>query len=92
MISRVRAAGGTVSNGPKFIEIPSITIKPGNTPHPVSVVRRLFGDDSVTQISVPHTFPDSDEKRILDLFPEAEVVKFWPASPDDPRVSKLKSE
>lgn len=92
LIARVRSAGGFVQTDSKLLLLPSIRIKPGNLPQPVSAVRRWFGDYPVSQISVPHQFPDADEKRILDLFPEAEVVKFWPASPDDPIPAVRKAQ
>lgn len=82
MIERVEAAGGVASAGEKFVRMPAITIKLGNMPHPIPFIRRWLGDRAIMQISLPHTFPESEEKRILDLFPETEVVVFWPGAID----------
>jgi hypothetical protein len=84
MLDRVRAGGGVVSWEHKITWMPAISIKPANNVAPISAIRQYFGDRWVKQISVPRGFPAPAEKQILDLFPESEVVKFWPPAGADP--------
>lgn len=88
MIDRVEAAGGAVWNTtalfsavdptPAAGRARSIVIHPGGTLVPISALRRWLGDRDVHEFEIRSGFPDDDEKRILDLFPQAEIVKHYP--------------
>jgi hypothetical protein len=87
LIERVEADGGFVYYLGSCIEAPviempashrEIVIKPSMQPAPISTIRRWLGDRNLERIVIQNDFPDHDEKRILDLFPQTEVRKIYP--------------
>lgn len=75
-----------LSGSPTFSKpsLPAIRIEPGDKRVPISTIRRWMGDVDVNLIVIPSDFPDGDEKRILDLFPGAEIMSMpFNNSPDN---------
>jgi hypothetical protein len=82
LIDSVRAHGGAItttgfvtSNAEGWTAGPGIKIEAGDKRPPISIVRRWLGDQDVSLIVISSDFPDSDEQRILGLFPGTDLVK-----------------